>query len=145
MTPSGTRRGRGVAGHDQADDTATPAGAVPLQIDPDEGVARKQQRPLLDLAAAGKAVGSKSRGVDPVAAELEMMASPGRHGCFRAARRTNTAWKPPPACGKQDAGIGWRRLMGTAERPLKLNGLGAFLLADYPYWLAHGGQSLSAA
>ena len=42
----------------------------------------------------------------------------------------------PPACGKQDAGIGWRRLMGT-ERPRQLKGFEAFLLADYPYRLGY--------
>ena len=43
---------------------------------------------------------------------------------------------PPPACGKQDAGIGWRRLMGT-ERPRQLKGFEAFLLADYQYRLGY--------
>jgi hypothetical protein len=43
-----------------------------------------------------------------------------------------------------DAAIGWRRLMGT-EKPRQLKGFEAFLLADYPYRLGCGGQSLSAA
>ena len=68
----------------------------------------------------------------PVALRLELRGGP------------DTTWKPPPACGTRDAGIGWRRLMGT-ERPRQLKGFEAFLLADYPYRLSYGGQSLSAA
>ena len=60
----------------------------------------------------------------PVTLWLELRGGPIRHG------------KPPPACGKQDAGIGWRRLMGTGKAS-KLKGFEAFLLADYPYRLGY--------
>ena len=37
--------------HDQADDAEAPAGGVPLRLDGEETVTRKEQRPDLDLAS----------------------------------------------------------------------------------------------
>src|SRR5262249_52519406 len=44
------RRRRAV--HHETDDAGRPAGGVPLKLDQDEGVARKQRRPRLELPAA---------------------------------------------------------------------------------------------
>ena len=143
MTPSGTAAGANTI-HDEPHDAWRPPGGVPLHLDEDEQVTGKKQRRPRDLAAVRGPGLTKSGHIDfkaclakamerqPIALRLELRGTPIRHG------------DPPPACGKQDAGIGWRRLMGT-ERPRQLKGFEAFLLADYPYRLGYGGQSLSAA
>ena len=58
MTPSGTARGRPTPAMTRRT-TPAPSGRVPLQINPDEGVAGKQQRPSAHLAAVAIG-GSKS-------------------------------------------------------------------------------------
>jgi hypothetical protein len=114
----GDTGGRSVAGHDQTSDAGTPA-RLPLGRDYlDEGIARKQQRPFFDPAAAvGDSVGSQPRSVDPVATALrQWSAKPAR--LFSSCAADQYGMEAP--LRMQDARTRLAPSDGSLERPLSL-------------------------
>src|SRR5262249_41725519 len=57
--------------HDQADDAEAPAGAVPLRLDREETVTRKERRPALDPASVREPMLAQPRKIRLVARQAK--------------------------------------------------------------------------